>query len=182
MLLHDPDAYDLDEGLRLGLPALASLRSAGLADEVGVGVNSVHAAVRAIAEGDIDVVMIAGRYTLLEQSAAEALLPLAANRGVRVIAAAVFNSGLLAAKDPHQAHYNYSTVPDSIAEKSRRLQELCTTFGVPMTAAALQFPLRHRAVDSVVVGTARASAIRENIESLRVTIPDEFWDALSALA
>jgi D-threo-aldose 1-dehydrogenase len=175
LLLHDPDVYDLDRGLRDGLPALAALRDEGVAHEVGVGVNSVDAAVRAIREGDIDVVMIAGRYTLLEQPAAETLLPEADARGVRVLAAAVFNSGLLAAADPSRSHYNYGDVPAELIARTEALREVCARHGVALPAAALQYPLRHPAVDQVVVGTARAAAIRENIAHMNAPIPDAFW-------
>lgn len=180
LLLHDPDVYDLDEGLRQGLPALAALRDEGVVGEVGVGVNSVNAALRAIREGDIDVVMIAGRYTLLEQPAAAELLPEAAARGVRIIAAAVFNSGLLAAVDPAKAHYDYGDVPDAVRERTAVLRETAARFGIPLPAAALQFPLRHPAVDTVVVGTARASALRENITYMTAPIPDQFWAELTS--
>ncbi|MEW1722696.1 aldo/keto reductase [Streptomyces sp. NPDC093109] len=178
LFLHDPDVYGLDEGLRLGLPALARLREDGLVDEIGVGVNSVEAAVRAVTEGDIDVVMIAGRYTLLEQPAAEELLPLCQERGVRVLAVAVFNSGLLASATPAAAHYNYGAVPPELAERTERLREVCARFGVALPTAALQYPLRHPAVDQVVVGTARTSSLRANIAHMGTVVPDELWETL----
>ncbi|MEV4976251.1 aldo/keto reductase [Streptomyces scopuliridis] len=178
LFLHDPDVYGLDEGLRLGLPALAELREAGLVDEIGVGVNSVEAAVRAVREGDIDVVMIAGRYTLLEQPAAEELLPLCQEKGVRVLAVAVFNSGLLASDTPAAAHYNYGAVPPELVERTERLREVCARFGVALPTAAIQYPLRHPAVDQVVVGTARTSSLRANIEHMRTVVPEELWETL----
>jgi D-threo-aldose 1-dehydrogenase len=179
LLLHDPDAYDLDAGLRLGLPALVSLREQGVASEVGIGVNSVDAALRAVREYDIDVVMIAGRYTLLEQGAADELLPEAAARGMRVIAAAVFNSGILAADEPAQGHYNYGTAPRHIVEAAARLRAVCEEFGVALPAAALQFPLRHPAVDTVVAGAGRAGEARANAAHMAAEIPEEFWAELS---
>ncbi|MFJ2511221.1 aldo/keto reductase [Streptomyces griseoviridis] len=178
LFLHDPDVHGLDEGLRLGLPALARLREAGLVDEIGIGVNSVAAAVRAVHAGDLDVVMIAGRYTLLEQPAAEELLPLCARRGVRVLAVAVFNSGLLASDNPTTAHYDYGAVPPELAARTERLREVCTRFGVALPAAALQYPLLHPAVDQVFVGTARADEMRANAAHLATTIPGELWTAL----
>lgn len=180
LFLHDPDVYGLDEGLRQGLPALARLREAGLVDEIGVGVNSVEAAVRAVREGDLDVVMIAGRYTLLEQPAAGELLPLCRERGVRVLAVAVFNSGLLASDTPATAHYNYGAVPPELVERTERLREVCARFGVPLPAAAIQYPLRHPAVDQVVVGTARTSSLRANLRHMTTEIPDGLWEALRA--
>lgn len=178
LFLHDPDVYGLDEGLRQGLPALARLREAGLVDEIGIGVNSVAAAVRAVREGDLDVVMIAGRYTLLEQPAAAQLLPLCQERGVRVLAVAVFNSGLLAADDPATAHYDYGPVPPELAARTVRLRETCARFGVPLPAAALQYPLRHPAVDQVVVGTASPAEMRANLRHMRTQIPDGLWETL----
>lgn len=178
LFLHDPDVYGLAEGLRLGLPALARLREAGLVDEIGVGVNSVEAAVRAVREGDLDVVMIAGRYTLLEQPAAEELLPLCHERGVRVLAAAVFNSGLLASDTPAAAHYNYGAVPPELVERTERLREVCARFGISLPTAAIQYPLRHPAVNQVVVGTARTSSLRANLQHMTTEIPDELWETL----
>ncbi|WP_406307678.1 aldo/keto reductase [Streptomyces griseoaurantiacus] len=178
LLLHDPDVYGLDEGLRQGLPALAGLREAGVVEEIGIGVNSVAAALRAVREGDLDVVMIAGRYTLLEQPAAEELLPLCRERGIRVLAAAVFNSGLLASDTPATAHYDYGPVPPALAERTERLRKVCARFDVPLAAAALRFPLRHPAVDQVVVGTAHPAGLRADLRHLDMEIPAALWEAL----
>lgn len=180
LYLHDPDVYDLDAGLRLGLPALAALRDEGLVDEIGVGVNSAEAAARAVREGDIDVVMIAGRYTLLEQPALVDLLPLCAERDVRVVAVGVFNSGLLAAADPARAHYDYGEVPDALVARTDRLRQVCAAHGVALPAAAMRYPLRHPAVSQVLVGTARAEAVRDNLRHFAAEIPEEMWSALHA--
>ncbi|QFG70338.1 aldo/keto reductase [Ornithinimicrobium pratense] len=180
LLLHDPDVYDLDRGLREGLPALATLRDEGVTGEVGIGVNSVEAAVRAVREGDIDVVMIAGRYTLLEQHAAEELLPLCLERGVRIIAVGVFNSGLLAAATPASAHYDYGAVPADLVERTERLRAVCTRHDVPLPCAALQFPLRHPAIGQIAIGTARRSSLAQNVEYLRAQIPAALWSDLEA--
>ncbi|MBS3178210.1 MULTISPECIES: aldo/keto reductase [unclassified Pseudoclavibacter] len=180
--LHDPDVYDLDAGISQGLPALVTLREQGVISEVGIGVNSVDAALRAVNESDIDVVMIAGRYTLLEQPAAAELLPRCLERGVRVVTAAVFNSGLLAtATRSASAHYNYGAVPDAVAARVDRLAQVCGAYDVTLPQAAIQFPLRHPAVSTVVVGTSRAAAVRENAEHLRAPIPEELWQELAAL-
>lgn len=178
LFLHDPDVYDLDRGIAEGLPALVALREEGVVTEVGVGVNDAAAAARAVRESDLDVVMIAGRYTLLEQPAAQELLPLCAARGVRVIAAAVFNSGLLAAADPATAHYDYGKTPASVIERVERLRTVCDEFDVTLPAAAMQYPLRHPAVHSVSFGTARASAVHENVASMRAPLPTELWAEL----
>lgn len=180
--LHDPDVYDLDAGIEQGLPALVDLRDQGVVAEVGIGVNDVAAALRAVNESDIDVVMIAGRYTLLEQPAAAELLPRCLERGVRVVTAAVFNSGLLATPTRSaDAHYNYGAVPESIAARVDRLADVCAVHGVTLPQAAIQFPLRHPAVSTVVVGTSRAAAVRQNAEHLRATIPEALWQDLESL-
>jgi D-threo-aldose 1-dehydrogenase len=179
--LHDPDAYDLDRGLGEGLPALAKLRDEGVLGAIGIGVNSAEAAARAVREGDLDLVMIAGRYTLLEQPALDDLLPLCEERGVGVVAAAVFNSGLLATDTPDPAaHYNYGAVPPDVLAHAERLAVACRRAGVALPTAALHYPLQHAAVRSVVVGSARAGDIRQNIERMQTVVPDGFWRELQA--
>ncbi len=180
LYLHDPDSYDLERGLREGLPALAELREEGLVGEVGVGVNNASVAARAIREGDLDVVMVAGRYSLLDASAADDLLPLCLERGVRVVDAAVFNSGLLATSTPEAgARFDYDLAPNHLVVQARKLAMLCAEFGVELPAAALQWPLRHPAISTVVVGTAQASAVKQNIERFTAPIPPELWEALT---
>jgi D-threo-aldose 1-dehydrogenase len=177
--LHDPDAYDLDRGLGEALPALAKLRDEGVVGAIGIGTNSADAAARAVREGDLDLVMIAGRYTLLEQPALEELLPLCEERGVGVVAAAVFNSGLLATAQPGATpRYNYGAVPAEVLEHAQLLAEACTAEGVELPAAALQFPLRHPTVRAVVVGSARAGDITQNIARVHAVLPPGFWERL----
>jgi D-threo-aldose 1-dehydrogenase len=180
LFLHDPDVYDLDRGLAEGLPALARLRDEGLVGAIGVGVNDAAVAARAVREGDLDVVMIAGRYTLLEQPAADELLPLAEERGVAIVAAAPYNSGLLATEHPAAvASYNYASVPPAVLERARALADACREAGWSLPAAAMQFPLRHPAVRAVAVGTARAEAVRENLARLAAPAPEGFWERLA---
>lgn len=180
LYLHDPDNYDLDAGIREALPALATLRNEGLVRAIGVGVNSAATAARCVREGDLDVVMLAGRYTLLEQPALEEFFPACAERGVRVVDAAVFNSGLLATSNPGaDAHYNYSAVPAEVLERAQQLAAVCREFGVELPAAAMQFPGRHPLVATVVVGTANANSVRENVANMNVEIPEALWTALA---
>ncbi|GAB3162326.1 aldo/keto reductase [Myceligenerans halotolerans] len=177
--LHDPDVYDLDRGLAEGLPALVRLREEGVVGAIGIGVNDAGAAARAVREGDLDLVMIAGRYTLLEQPALDELLPLCVERGVGVVVAAPYNSGVLATDEPaRDAHYDYGEVPDDVLRRVRELAAACRRHGVALPAAALRYPLRHSAVRSVVVGSARAESVRQNAERVRATIPDELWSEL----
>ena len=178
LYLHDPDVYDLERGLAEGLPALATLRDEGLVREIGIGVNDADVAARAVREGDLDLVMIAGRYTLLEQAALAQLFPACEERGVRVVDAAVFNSGLLATSTPSSdATYNYGAVPDDVLQRAQTLAATCAEFGVELPAAALQFPLRNPLVATVVVGTSRPDAVRQNVGHMSATIPDELWTA-----
>lgn len=180
LYLHDPDMHDLEWGLREGLPALASLRAEGLVDAIGIGVNDSSVATRAVLEADLDLVMIAGRYTLLEQTAEADLLPACHERRVQVVAAAPFNSGLLATSDPGvNATYNYSAASAEIIERAHVLARTCEEFGVELPAAALQFPMRHPLVATVVVGTANPASIAENIARLGAIIPPVLWDTLA---
>lgn len=178
LYLHDPDAYDLEWGLSAGLPALVKLREEGLVRAIGIGVNDSAVATRAVRESDLDLVMIAGRYTLLEQPAAQDLLPACLENNVRVVDAAVFNSGLLARNEiSANATYNYGEVPAEMLDRARKLASCCAEFGVELPAAALQFPLRHPAVASVVFGTSRAEAVLENVRRASAPIPEELWAA-----
>ncbi|MGN6126030.1 MAG: aldo/keto reductase [Humibacter sp.] len=180
LYLHDPDVYDLDRGLREGLPALAAVRDEGLVRGVGVGVNSAEVAARAVREGDLDVVLIAGRYTLLNQSAAADLLPVAGERGVRIVNGAPYNSGILAAETvPDDAHYDYGRVPAEVLDKARRIQAVCAEFGVSLPAAALRFAARGPQVATVLVGMGSASRVRENVARMAARIPEELWAALA---
>ncbi|GAB3795931.1 aldo/keto reductase [Humibacter antri] len=181
LYLHDPDAYDLDRGLREGLPALARLRDEGLVRRIGIGVNDAAVAARAVREGDLDLVMIAGRYTLLEQPALEELFPVCRERGVHIVAAAVYNSGLLASGAPApDVTYNYAAAPAELIERARAIARICTEYEVELPAAALQFPLRDPIVASVVVGTANPDAVRQNLQRMVAPIPAELWAALAA--
>lgn len=174
--LHDPDVYDLERGITEGLPALERLRDEGVVGAIGIGTNSADAAARAVREGELDLVMIAGRYTLLEQPALAELLPLCEHRGVGVVAAAPYSSGILANDVPATgARYNYSDVPQDVLERARRLADACRARGVALPVAAIQFPLRHPAVRAVVVGSARAASVRQNAERLATALPDDFW-------
>ncbi|MFF2275144.1 aldo/keto reductase [Agromyces sp. NPDC058126] len=178
--LHDPDVYDLDRGIAEGLPALAKLRDEGVVGAIGIGTNSADAAARAVREGDLDLVMIAGRYTLLEQPALAELLPLCEERGVGVVAVGVFNSGLLATASPDAgARYDYTAVPPDVLARARRLAEACEAEGVELPVAAIQYPLRHPAVRSVVVGSARATSVEQNLARMGEPLPEAFWTRLA---
>jgi len=181
LYLHDPDVYDLDRGLAEGLPALAKLRAEGLVGRIGIGTNTVAAALAAVRAGDLDVVMIAGRLTLLEQPALAELLPLCVERGVGVVAVGVFNSGLLSTSSPAAGgRYDYGTVPADLLARAVALADECRAAGIELPVAALQYPLRHPGVESVVVGAGRPAHIVENLERWATDIPESFWEQLAS--
>jgi len=176
-LIHDPDAHG-EQALREAYPALEGLRAEGVVGAIGVGMNHTEMLTRFVRETDIDVVLVAGRYTLLDQSAADTLLPAAVERGVSVIAGGVFNSGVLAAPTPDAA-YDYATAPGSLISRALRLQEICAESGVPLRAAAARFPLAHPAVASVLIGARSAAEVTDAITLRGLDIPAELWEFLA---
>ena len=149
-----------------------------LAPRVGVGTNLVQTALELVECADIDVVLLAGRYTLLDRSAAEELLPLCADRGIELVAAGVFNSGILAGGST----FDYRAAPPAILERHRALEATCARYDVLLAAAAIQFPLRHPAVTSLVVGARTPEEIEEDIRLLHYPIPGELWLELDGSA
>ena len=180
VLVHDPDEY-VDQAITEAIPALTRLRDQGVIGAVGVGMNQWQAPLRAVDETDVDVVMIAGRWTLADRTA-RPLLDRCAERGVAVLAAAPFNSGLLARPRPAaDATFNYEPAPRPMLERVRALADVCDSAGISLPQAALQFPLRHPAVASVVVGLSTSPQVDATIEHLQAPIDDEVWDRLDAV-
>lgn len=176
--LHDPDDH-WDEAVGEGYPVLAELRDQGVVTAIGAGMNQSEMLTRFVRETDVDVVMVAGRYTLLEQPAMQDLLPAAHERGVAVVAAAVFNTGILAHPHPGEdARYNYEEVPPELLGRARRIAELCSEHGTSLPAAALQFPLGHPAVASVVIGAKDGEEMRANGAAFNGSVPAALWEAL----
>ncbi|WP_077063779.1 aldo/keto reductase [Streptomyces sp. MP131-18] len=176
VLIHDPDAH-WEPAVREAYPALARLREEGVVKAIGVGMNQCAMLSRFVAETDVDCVLVAGRYSLLDREAARDLLPRCAARGTGVLVGGVFNSGVLAAPSSG-AHYNYAPVPERVLRRARRLAGRCAAHGVPLAAAALQFPLRHPAVTGVVVGARTAEEVARNAEHAATEVPDALWDEL----
>jgi D-threo-aldose 1-dehydrogenase len=178
LYIHDPDAHH-QEALEGAYKALAQLRSAGTVGAIGVGMNAWEPLVRFAQEADFDCFMVAGRYTLLDQGALHELLPLCQRRGISVVAAGVFNSGILA--DPHtKARFNYVPAPPALVARALRLEAVCQRWGVSLKAVAVQFPFGHPAVATVVVGCRSAVDIKE-IEALcRLPIPAGLWEEMVA--
>jgi D-threo-aldose 1-dehydrogenase len=179
LYLHDPDVYDLEAGIMLALPAMEKLRAEGLVKAIGVGSNSSDALLECVQRSGLDLVMLAGRYTLLEQPAQEHLLPACVERGVGVVNVGVYNSGLLARPAiGDDAHYNYAPAHREVLDHARRLAACCTEFGVELPTAALQFSLRHPAVRTVVVGASNPSQMEQNIARMHRSVPEELWTEL----
>jgi D-threo-aldose 1-dehydrogenase len=176
-LIHDPDDHG-DQALREAYPALEELRAQGCVGAIGVGMNQTAMLTRFVADTDIDVVLVAGRYTLIDRSAADALLPAALDRGVSVIAGGVFNSGVLAAPRPG-ATYDYQPAPGSLIGQARELERVCARFGVPLRAAAARFPLTHPAVASVLIGGRSAAELTDALSLRERALPAGLWDALA---
>ncbi|MFF4169386.1 aldo/keto reductase [Streptomyces sp. NPDC001744] len=174
--LHDPDDH-ADQALREAYPALERLRAEGVVRAVGVGMNQTAVPARFVTETDIDVVLLAGRYTLLDQSGLSELLPAALDRGVSVVAGGVFNSGLLADPRPGSP-YDYAAAPPETLRRAVRLQEICRRHGVPLRAAAVRFPLAHPAVAGVLLGLRGAAEASDAADLLDLDVPAALWDEL----
>ena len=173
--VHDPDEH-LDQAIAEALPALCALREQGVIGAVGAGMNHAAPLERIVAESHVDCVLLAGRYTLLDHDSAEGLLDLCEERGVAVLAAGVFNSGVLAGGNT----FDYAQADGRVLARARAIGVVCERHGVPLTAAAMRFPFRHPAVSAVVVGARSADEVRANAAAFAAEIPDELWSALTA--
>ena len=158
--------------------ALVGLRSSGVIGAFGLGLNEADTAARFVRAGDFDCVLLAGRYTLLEQGALADFMPLCAQRQVSVVIGAPLNSGILATGAVQGARYDYAAPPPDIAERVCRLAAVCERHGVELPAAALQFPLAHPAVASVIPGAINAAEVRKNLALFARPIPAAFWAEL----
>ena len=175
LYLHDPDKH-WEQASKEAVPALIELRDQGVIGAFGVGMNQAEMPGRFIRECDIDLVMLAGRYTLLEQEALNDLLPLAEERGVGIVIAGVYNSGLLAVNRPDsEAKYNYETASDTLVARARLLADVCERHGVTLPQAALAYPLMHPAVVSVVVGIRTSEQVESNVSRYATEIPPDLW-------
>jgi len=176
--VHDPDD-DLDAAIGEAVPALAELRDAGVIGAVGAGMNDAAALARIVREADVDCVLVAGRLTLLDQRAADELMPACRERGVAVLAAGVFNSGVLTDPRPG-ATYDYAPAPPATLERARRIAAVCARHDVPLATAAIAFPLRHREVTCVVVGARSPQEVHADVEHFERGAPEELWRELAA--
>jgi D-threo-aldose 1-dehydrogenase len=171
-LVHDPDDH-YDEALAGAFRALQQLRAEGVVRAVGVGMNQAEMLWRFAREADPDCFLVAGRWTVLDRSAAE-LLSLCQERGIAVVAGGVFNSGVLAGG----ATFDYETASPEVLARVAALRKTCAASGVPLEAVAVQFPTRHPAVSSVVVGCRKPAEVEEDVRLSQLDIPDALWAEL----
>ncbi|HEV7623036.1 MAG TPA: aldo/keto reductase [Amnibacterium sp.] len=177
--LHDPDQH-WQAASTTGVDALVELRDQGVVRAIGAGMNQSAMLTEFVRRTDIDLVLVAGRYTLLEQGALDDLLPAAAERGVEVVAGAIYNSGLLSRPRPaDDATYDYAPVPADVRNRVIRLAEACEAAGTTLPAAATRFPLRNPQVVSAVLGLRSPEEVAEAVHRATATVPDALWPALA---
>ena len=174
VLIHDPDDH-YDEAIAGAYPALVRLRDEGVVRAIGVGMNQTKLLCRFALETDPDCLLVAGRYTLLDRSAGERLLPLCDERGIAVVAAGIFNSGVLAGGDT----YDYESASPAVLQRVDELHEVCERRGVPLAAVALQFPVRHPAVASVLVGCRTPNEVEEDVRLFELDLMEDMWGELA---
>ena len=176
--IHDPDAHEA-EAMSGAYRALVRLRAEGTIRAIGAGMNQWQMLARFAEAGAFDCFLLAGRYTLLDQSALPVLLPTCARRGVGLLAAGVYNSGLLADPRPG-AKFNYDDAPADLVARAQRLDAVCRSHGVPLKAAAIRFPGLHPVVASTLTGARSVAELDETVALSRVEIPPALWDDLRA--
>jgi len=180
VLLHDPDRH-WREAVEEAYPVLHELRAQGVVGAIGAGMNQSEMLADLVRHTELDVVMVAGRYTLLDQSALDVLLPLCTARDVSVLVGGVFNSGVLATADPRPgATYDYAPSPPELVERARRIAAVCARHRVTLPRAALAFPSGHPAVAGVVVGMRSAAEVSQNLALAARPVPAQLWDELAA--
>jgi len=189
LLLHDVDVWThgvdavedrFREAMNGAYKALERLRSEGAVKAIGVGLNEAEMCVRFAKAGDFDTVLLAGRYSLLEQPALEEFLPLAESKRIGVILGGVYNSGILATGAVKGARYNYREAPPEVLDKVSRIEAICRAHNVMLADAALHFALAHPAVSSVVLGAETPDEVSRNVSSLTRSIPSALWSDLKA--
>ncbi len=188
VLIHDVDVWthgtqevadQYFKDVMLGCyPALAELRSVGVIKAIGVGLNESEMCLRFAREADLDCIMLAGRYTLLEQGALTDLLPHCATKNISILLAGPLNSGILATGAVASASYDYNPAPEAVMAKVRRLESVCAHHGVELATAALQFPLAHPCIAAVVAGGVHPDEVRQNAARMEALIPRDLWTDL----
>ena len=178
--LHDPDDH-WQQAADEAMPALAELRDQGVIGAIGAGMNQSAMLARFLRESAADVVMLAGRYTLLDQSALDDVLPAARELGKSVVAAGVFNSGLLSRDRPAEGmKYDYQDAPPALVARARAIAHVCAAHGTTLPAAAIAFPYTHPSIINVTLGMRTSEQVRRNAELHGQHVPDALWDDLRA--
>jgi D-threo-aldose 1-dehydrogenase len=177
-LIHDPEDW-MDAAMEGTYAGLRALRAEGVVGAIGLGMNYPAPMTSLLRRAAFDCLLIAGRYTLLDQEALVELLPTALKLGVSIIAGGVYNSGILA--DPDRSpRFHYAPAAEDVLATARRMREVCVRHGVTLGAAAIQFPFGHPAVAAVVVGAQHAAEVRENAANLEMPVPGGLWQELRA--
>ena len=190
LFLHDIDAGAQGQGFednnlrelfsQGGYRALSELREVGRVSAIGAGVNTWQICERLLGEADFDGFLLAGRYTLLEQDPLDTFLPLCVKRDVGIILGGPYNSGILATGAIEGARYDYAPASEAILQRVRNLNDVCAAHNTPLIAAALQFPLGHPAVRSVIPGASNPAEVRQNVEIFETPIPSALWSDLKS--
>jgi D-threo-aldose 1-dehydrogenase len=175
--IHDPDNHYV-EAIHSAYPALHKLREQGVVRAIGAGMNQAEMLARFARECDFDCFLLAGCYTLIDQTALDDLLPLCSTKGIGIILGGPYNSGILATGAHPGAKFRYKEAQSEVLEHVTRIERVCRSYGVPLKAAALQFPLAHPAVISVIPGCRCEAEVDENVRMLRFPIPAAFWSDL----
>ena len=172
-LMHDAENH-IEQAINIAYPVLADLKRQGIIKAVGIGINFCDVAMEIMKNVDLDIVLLAGRFTLLDQSAQNKLLPYALERKVDITIGGVFNSGVLADPKPG-ATFEYLPASDEIIKKAQDIRAFLSKQGIPLTAAALQFPLRHPAVTSVLTGSRNSKELLANMADFDLELPEDIW-------
>ena len=188
LLIHDVDQWThgeqfeerFKEAMEGAYKALEELRSSGAVKAIGCGLNEADKCARFARAGDFDIMMLAGRYSLLEQDALDEFLPLATAKGIGIMLAGVFNSGILATGARPGARYNYSPAPPAILAKVAKIEMVCAAHSVALPAAAVAFALSHPAVLTAVLGAVTPEEVSANADQIRASIPAGLWPDLKA--
>ncbi len=190
LLIHDVDHWTHGEPAAVdrrfaevmegGYRAMIELREQGVVSAIGAGVNEWEMCQRFAEAGDFDCFLLAGRYTLLEQESLDTFLPLCVERGIGIIIGGPLNTGILATGAVEGAYYNYAPAPPEIMEQVAKIEAVCQRHAVPLATAALQFPLHHPAVSTVIPGARTPEEISRNIETFTVEVPSDLWAELKA--
>lgn len=176
--LGDAAQRHFDEFVKSGHRALEELKRTGVVKGFGLGVNETQICIDVMEHCDLDVILLAGRYTLLDRSAEDEFFPMCARKNVSVIIGAAFNSGILVTGAKPGALYNFKPASEEILRRVSALEEKCAAFGIPLPAAAIAFPLRHNQVKSVITGPGRLSHLKQNLDLLEWPISEEFWQTV----